>query len=334
MTSTKNNSKLNELLRAGGYDASDGIDSLIPSHLKQLSRPVIRRVRMLKKIQAQALEIESQFYKELHELEMKYQPLYDSVNAKRTAIVRGEVELTDADGELPPLVSELEPQTLEKLEESAPVEGGEPSKGIPGFWFNTLNMYASISDIIKEYDEPILKYLVDITSEVNKEPTGFSLFFHFAENPYFTNAVLTKHYEVNLDLDPHKPFSYDGPTIVKSQGCGIDWKDGKNVTQKIVKKKQKKGAQAGKYVTKTVTNESFFNFFDPKVTTITEEMDDIEEQKTNDDFEIGQIIREQLIPRAVLFFTGEAAEEDDFDEFDDEEEMGDEQSEEEDNAMH
>lgn len=162
------------------------------------------------------------------------------------------------------------------------MEGGEQSKGIPGFWFNVLNCVAQISDTIKvflvisfkiynkfvqEHDEPILKYLTDITSEVHSNPPGFTLNFYFAENPYFSNELLTKYYELNIDLDKDEPsvqfdfhflfwlvfrFEYDGPTVVKSQGCSIDWNEGKNVTQKTVKKKQKRGPQAGKFVTKTV----------------------------------------------------------------------------------
>lgn len=32
----------------------------------------------------------------------------------------------------------------------------------------------------------------------------------------------------------------------------IQWNEGKNVTKKVIKKKQKKGANAGKFLTKTV----------------------------------------------------------------------------------
>lgn len=46
--------------------------------------------------------------------------------------------------------------------------------------------------------------------------------------------------------------------------CQIDWKKGKNVTLKTIKKKQKhKGRGTVRTVTKTVTNDSFFNFFSP-----------------------------------------------------------------------
>ena len=46
--------------------------------------------------------------------------------------------------------------------------------------------------------------------------------------------------------------------------CKIDWNPGKNVTVKLVKKTQKHKARGMKRtVTKTVQNDSFFNFFAP-----------------------------------------------------------------------
>lgn len=43
----------------------------------------------------------------------------------------------------------------------------------------------------------------------------------------------------------------------------IEWYPGKNVTQKILKKKPKKGSKNTKPITKTEECESFFNFFSP-----------------------------------------------------------------------
>jgi hypothetical protein len=40
---------------------------------------------------------------------------------------------------------------------------------------------------------------------------------------------------------------YDGPSIIETKGCEINWKEGKNVTEKTIKKKPKKGG-AGKTV--------------------------------------------------------------------------------------
>lgn len=46
--------------------------------------------------------------------------------------------------------------------------------------------------------------------------------------------------------------------------CVIDWKKGKNVTVKTIKKKQKhKGRGTVRTITKQVPNDSFFNFFSP-----------------------------------------------------------------------
>ena len=70
-----------------------------------------------------------------------------------------------------------------------------------------------------------------------------------------------------------------------------------------------------------VKNDSFFNFFDPPPLPDDPEAEvDAETQELlTADFEIGHYIRERIIPRAVLFFTGEALDENDYDE---EEEAG------------
>lgn len=54
-----------------------------------------------------------------------------------------------------------------------------------------------------------------------------TLKFHFDANDYFTNTIITKEFEL------------DGDEITKSFGDKIEWKEGKNVTVKIVKKKNK-----------------------------------------------------------------------------------------------
>lgn len=53
-----------------------------------------------------------------------------------------------------------------------------------------------------------------------------------------------------------KEFEIDGEDIKRSFGDEINWKEGKNITVKTIKKKNKKGK---KTVQKDV--ESFFNFF-------------------------------------------------------------------------
>jgi nucleosome assembly protein 1-like 1 len=58
--------------------------------------------------------------------------------------------------------------------------------------------------------------------------------------------------------------------------CPITWNKGKNVTVKVVKKKQKhKGRGVTRTVTKMVKNDSFFNFFDPPQVPEGENEDDV-----------------------------------------------------------
>jgi nucleosome assembly protein 1-like 1 len=142
---------------------------------------------------------------------------------------------------------------------------------------------------------------------------------------------LTKKYELTDILDEK------GPQLIDVTGTEIEWKEGKNLCVKEIKKKQK--AKAGKnkgqirQITKQVPTPSFFHYFaEPK-----SEDDDEEEKEENEeedqqitlneeeDYEIAHAIRTCIIPDAVLWFTGEAREDEDFEEDDEEgEEDGDE----------
>ena len=56
------------------------------------------------------------------------------------------------------------------------------------------------------------------------------------------------------------------------------------------------------------------------------EMEEETQMRLTNDFEVGQFIRERIVPRAVLYFTGEALDDD----FEEEEEDDDDEEEEED----
>merc|ERR1719361_2598841 len=121
------------------------------------------------------------------------------------------------------------------------------------------------------------------------------------------------------------PFSFDGPEIYSCKGCSIDWKEGKNLTVKTVKKKQKNKKNGNvRTTTKEVKNSSFFNFFNPPQLPDDPEddVDDVTNETLATDFEIGYYIRERIIPKAVLFFTGEALA-DEYDEGEEEKEFPD-----------
>jgi len=311
---------LSEMLRASGYAGAEA-DQAFADHLSETSAEVRRRVCALKKLQVDAVKIEADFYERVHQLEKEFQSRFDVVNVKRAEIVSGQREPTDGEADMP-LLGSMEKEELESVEkkwnEKNPNSG---VAGIPDFWLNVLRGASGINEMVQEQDVPILKHLTDITCSIDEEPKSYTLHFHFSQNEYFTNSVLDKFYEISTGIDEKSPFDYEGPVVISVKGTEINWKDGKNVTKKIIKKKVKKGTSAGKFITKTIKNDSFFNFFDPTVTAVPEgqvEADEEQHDLMRSDFELGQLFRDQIIPRACLYFTGEAVEDDVFEDFDEE----------------
>jgi nucleosome assembly protein 1-like 1 len=75
-------------------------------------------------------------------------------------------------------------------------------------------------------------------------------------------------------------------------------------------------------VKKTIPTPSFFDFFNPASppTEEDEEVDDDIEAKLELDYQLGEDIKEKLIPRAIDWFTGEALQfEQGFEDFDEDE---------------
>lgn len=299
---------------------------------------VERRLNALKNIQVECAHLEGKFYEEAHQLEMKYAEQFKFLYSRRNNIVDGSYEPNDEEAvwvdPLEELVEQLnkggeEKAESEKTEEEKLADGvktlsfGEDTKGIPEFWLTAMKNVEILEEMIQEHDEDVLKHLTDIKliftgkkegemSAEDDSEMGFILEFLFSPNEYFTNTTLAKTYKMKAEPDKDDPFSFDGPDIYACSGCEIDWKKGKNVTQKEIKKKQKnKGKGQTRIISKMVQNTSFFNFFDPpEMPEDEEDMDEKTEAMLYVDFEIGHFFRERLVPKAVLFYTGEAIEED------------------------
>ncbi|GBP42503.1 Nucleosome assembly protein 1-like 4 [Eumeta japonica] len=317
---------------------------------------VRRRVRALRALQRQFVDVEAQFYSEVHALECKYEKLYKPLFEKVTlcneldehsiatvlsTFLSGDYEPKDeecvnpwrddseeeelARGVRSAAISDLAPNDAPPSDQTQPTEPDvDPNvKGIPGFWYTIFKNVSMLSEMMQEHDEPILKCLQDIKVNMHEDPIGFTLEFHFAPNDYFTNTVLTKEYFMKCKPDDESPLEFEGPEIYSCKGCEINWKKGKNVTVKTIKKKQKhKSRGSVRTVTKSVQADSFFNFFAPP--SMPEDADsgliaDVQTLLTAD-FEIGHYIRERVVSRAVLLFTGEGLDEDDDDDFEEEEE--------------
>ena len=75
----------------------------------------------------------------------------------------------------------------------------------------------------------ILKVLtIKIEAPKTEEGTNLTVVFHFSENEWFTNQSIKKEFEI------------EGDEIKRSYGDAINWKEGKNLTVQVVKKKNKK----------------------------------------------------------------------------------------------
>jgi len=306
---------VNDSLSSDG-DFEPALDiSLLPKAVKD-------RVKALKKVQFETIKVEEEYYKEIHAIDLKYQKQYNEINAKRLKIISGKHEPSGDEIDWP---SDEETEDDKKDEKDLSTgikkmnlykDYQEDTKGIPKFWYHTLknandDVFAST---IAPHDEPVLESLLDITVELKApENTGFTLSFHFAENEWFTSPVLTKEYELRNTHDPECPLEYDGPEIFKSKGCKIDWKEGKDVTNKKVQVKTFKSGKKGKgkAVEQEMELDSFFNFFSPpEISGDDSELSDETKASLAVDFDIGYSIKEKIVPRAVLYFTGDMFEED------------------------
>ncbi|KAL6749821.1 nucleosome assembly protein [Haematococcus lacustris] len=281
--------------RLGLHSSPEEFVDSLPAHVQ-------RRVEALQALQEKHEELAGEFRKELALLEAKYERLYGPLYAERSEVVSGAKAVALKDGDK--------------------AEGED--KGIPEFWLTALLKCDVTAELIKDKDIDVLKYLKDITSEPLVEDEvlhGFKLKFVFNENPYFTNTVLEKAYHMLPE---------DDGVLEKAEGTKIEWKAGKDVTIKIMKKKPKKGAKPdAKPQIKTEKVDSFFNFFSPPE--VPQEDEEMEEEAMDElqatieaDYEVGAIIREKIIPNAVGWFTGEAIDDDDgfgMDGYDDEDDM-------------
>ncbi|KAL6425948.1 nucleosome assembly protein 1-like 1 isoform X3 [Cataglyphis hispanica] len=302
--------------------------------MQSLPAPVKRRIKALKQLQLVTTNIEAKFYEEVHALECEYYKMCAPLYQKRSEIVSGTYEPTD---EQCVWESDDDEETLNNyMKEKAKIEGNtenkdeteneDDTKGIPDFWLTIFKNVGTLADMVQEHDEPILKHLSDVKVKfLESNPMGFVLEFHFTPNEYFSNSVLTKEYIMKCTPEKNDPFSFEGPEIYKCKGCVIDWKKGKNVTIKTIKKNQKhKSRGSMRTVTKTVQNDSFFNFFSPPIVPEDSEADIDDETQAilTSDFELGHYIRERIVPRAVLYYTGEGLEDEDED-YEDEEDGDD-----------
>ncbi|CCG84381.1 protein of unknown function [Taphrina deformans PYCC 5710] len=276
-------------------------------YIESLPAPVRRRINGLKGVQAEHAKLEAKFQEEILALEKKYlgkyQPLYD----RRAQIVAGSIEPTEDEINVG-LENQDEEENTAETPESA---DSSTVSGIPEFWLTSMRNVVSLSEMITARDEEALKSVTDIRMSYLDKP-GFRLTFTFAKNDFFSNDVLTKTYYYQEEAGYGGDFVYD-----HADGDEIKWNNDKDLTVRYETKKQRnKNTKQTRVVKKTVPVESFFNFFKPPAVPEDDANDvasDIDE-RLELDYQIGEDIKEKLIPRAVDWFTGAALDYEELDE--------------------
>lgn len=315
-------------------------------YVESLPPQVKRRVAGLKGIQKEHSKLEAEFQEEVLQLEKKFFAKFTPLYEKRSKIVNGTQEPTDEEI----VAGEDSDEEEEEDKADAKTEVGDASaetvSGIPEFWLSAMKNQISLAEMITDRDEGALKHLTDIRMEYLDKP-GFRLIFEFAENDYFTNKTISKTYFYQSESGYGGDFIYD-----HAEGDKINWKADKDLTVRIEQKKQRNksklmvAAQVVKrhanltvldtkqtrIVKKTVPTESFFNFFSPPEPPSEENEEaafDIED-RLELDYQLGEDIKEKLIPRAIDWFTGEALAYEEIDEDDINEDFDDDEDDEDD----
>jgi len=169
--------------------------------------------------------------------------------------------------------------------------------GVSGFWLKSMLANKEISRAIFEKDRAILGYLQSLTMDLHEKGYGYDLSFHFEKNSYFKETTLKKSFSMSQQN-----------VIEKCDGTSITWTPGSDVTH--TKKKKGKGKNKK---TVTVKCESFFNFFatiDVQSVQTNKQHDDEDDEHDEEaeqmdaDFELGNTIKDDLIPLALEYYLG------------------------------
>ncbi|KAJ7143864.1 NAP-domain-containing protein [Mycena epipterygia] len=316
-------------------------------YIESLPPAVKRSVEGLKGVQVQQTDLQNQYKRECLELERKYLELQKPLYARRHAIIAGTATVT------PEEVAAGEAQSLKDDEDYVPLstEADEDAtataaKGIPDFWLTALRNHPGLAELITERDAEALAHLTDVTlaylppkgaeGEFAGKP-GFTITFHWnaAANPFFDHPTLSKTYIYQEEVGYSGDFVYD-----RAVGTEIVWKEEKDLTREWeIKKQRNKNTNRTRLIRKSHPTASFFNFFSPPVMPSDdaiesgeidpEDLEEIEE-RLEVDYQVGEDLKEKIIPRAVDYFTGKALEyemmdsddedDDEFDELDEDEE--------------
>ncbi|XP_016932133.3 protein SET [Drosophila suzukii] len=209
-------------------------------------------------------------------------------------------------------------QKYNKLRKPCYEKRSELVKRIPNFWVTSFINHPQVSGILDEEEEECLHALNKLEVEEFEDiKSGYRINFHFDENPYFENKVLTKEFHLNSAAASENG---DWPA---STSTPIKWKEGKNLLKLLLTKP---------YGNKKKRNSEYKTFFD----WFSDNTDPV-----ND--EIAELIKDDLWPNPLQYYLvpdievepedeedNEENEEEAFDDEDGEDGEGEEEDEDED----
>ena len=138
-------------------------------------------------------------------------------------------------------------QKYNKLRKPCFEKRGELVKKIPNFWVTAFINHPQVSGILDEEEEECLHHWTKLEVEEFEDiKSGYRINFHFEENPYFENKVLTKEFHLGTG-------GAENNETPSSTSTPIQWKEGKNLLKQLLSKP---------FTNKKKRNSEYKTFFD------------------------------------------------------------------------
>ncbi|CAD8175140.1 unnamed protein product [Paramecium octaurelia] len=215
------------------------------------------------------------------------------------------------------LVKEEEVEDLKEYlnaQEQPILDNKEP---IENYWSKVLlNSKTLKAEVIGDKDEPLLKAITNIKGFENKEQHKLGLVFQFKANDYFPEEELKV--EFLLDDKQGEP--------LKVESTKINWKEGKNISVKIVKKKNKQKKKVKEVEQKTIF-QLFKNLDVKDWEKLEEDKKEEQQQKMDMCYDICRLIYDEILPYSLEYYLDVHVEDEDYegDDMDDDESDDDEE---------
>jgi len=234
--------------------------------------------------------------KKMEEVGDRYHKLQEPILQEINKIISGEKAPTQE--EIESFKSHLTAEEIEKINENL------TATPFADYWFKVFKTCIRFEGLIFDVDHPLLKKITKIENIPEEgDSADFTLVFHFAENEYFENTTLSM-----------KVIMADDEVPEKIEASEINWKEGKDITKKTIKKR-KKNKKTGKHVNveKIVDAESFFTIFKTIDIAGAAEGEDKEEeeggdqetlQKLQEAYEFAATIQEEILLYHLEYFLG------------------------------